>query len=123
MGTGIDGNLETGDLGEIYVCQLIYHFSCFHIGIVPRAIEEIFKRLFILYPYPNSNSDNPSERPYNIYASFIEIYNEEVKDLLSQHKSGSSNKPHLVIREDASGEIYLAGCTEDQIRYPADLFK
>lgn len=79
------------------------------------------------------------QRPYMIYASFLEVYNEEVKDLLSSsghHMETSENmmgnitlttkkspSSHLVIREDTNGEIYLAGCHEEEISNPEELFK
>lgn len=80
-------------------------------GIVPRAIIEIFGKLS-----PSLTSSSSS-----IFASFIEIYNEKAKDLLV----GSSITPStpLVIREDSRGDIYLAGCHEEQVSMPADLFK
>lgn len=105
-------------------------FAFNHVGIVPRAIEEIFSRLSQAYPYYSPLKESSvrgmatveASSPYQLYASFLEIYNEEIKDLLSSHQSHEP-RPRLVLREDATGEIYLAGCTEERIYSPTELFR
>lgn len=93
MGTGIDGNFD-------HITQ----------GIVPRAIELILDRL--------SMACNES---WDIYVSFLEIYNEEIIDLLSP-LSVSGKRHTLSIREDASREIFLAGIKEEHVQTAAQVY-
>ena len=86
-------------------------------GIVPRAIEEIFRLLSVKYP-----DEGAGEGSCSMFASFIEIYNEQVRDLLCT-SAGTKANQNLVIREDSTGDIYLAGCTEESIKSPSDLYK
>jgi len=60
-------------------------------GIIPRAVHELFNRI----------KNDPSDRKFEVEMSFIEIYNEEIKDLLSNDSNGAD----LSIRESADGVI------------------
>ena len=117
MGTGMEegGMMECAEsLGNFFK----YLLCCLHIttilGIIPRAIEDIFTRLQRVF----SSSDS-----YQIYVSFLEIYNEIIKDLLSPTNATTATTRQLQIREDSTGEIYLAGCVEERIRSPHELFE
>lgn len=46
-----------------------------HIGIIPRAIVHVFE---------GKEADEDSDTVYDIRVSYIEIYNEEIRDLLSR---------------------------------------
>ena len=94
MGTGMDGNIDSTTQ-----------------GIVPRAIEHILGRL-------QGYSSNDF---WEIYVSFLEIYNEEIIDLLSPVTS-SGKKHTLSIREDACGEIFLTGIKEEKVESGDDVF-
>ena len=102
MGTG----MEEGGMME----------DSFNLGIIPRSIQEMFARLEQQYGAGESSC-------YQIYVSFLEIYNEVIKDLLSPSSLATTSNRQLVIREDASGEIYLAGCIEERIRGPNELYE
>lgn len=114
MGTGIDEDIQDNSTSTS--------------GMVPRAIKEIFQRLQNTYPDYNptprsSFQKSDSQPPYQIYTSFLEIYNETVRDLLVTHSTLTNSKSSpLVIREDANGDIYLAGCVEEEIYSPLELF-
>jgi hypothetical protein len=89
------------------------------IGIVPRGIESLFNRLKDLQA-------NDSSYAYQVYVSFLELYNEEIIDLLNPHsrpgtKKGSASS--LTIREDGQGGIYWAGVKEEQVSGPEELFR
>ena len=71
-------------------------------AIIPRSIEFIFDRL-------------SSKAEYDLYASFLEIYNEEVIDLLNPSVGKHNSRPILTIREDSQGNIYIAGITEEKV--------
>lgn len=47
-----------------------------------------------------------TSRQWSVRASFIEIYNEDVRDLLDD-KSSSSSSSHLTIREDSTGNVRM----------------
>lgn len=67
-------------------------------GIVPRAVKHIFS-------YFASSHD--IENRYGLTVSFIEVYNEDLIDLLSvpPHKG-------VTIREDMHGSVYTSGAKE-----------
>lgn len=68
-------------------------------GIIPRAVHNIFELINKSSPAHShrSNSANPNNKEYTVKVNFIEIYKEELKDLLA------SNEKDLQIREDESG--------------------
>ncbi len=94
MGTGVDGNMDESTK-----------------GIVPRSIEYLLDHLT-----SSSNSDS-----WEMFISFLEIYNEDIIDLLAPLTMGSK-KSTLSIREDAGGEIFLTGIKEEPVRSPSDVF-
>ncbi|KAK5974589.1 hypothetical protein GCK32_019098, partial [Trichostrongylus colubriformis] len=53
------------------------------------------------------------EPTFDVAVQFIELYNEEIIDLLSNDRSSSLN---VRIHEDARGEIYLHGATTKQVQ-------
>ncbi len=63
-----------------------------HIGLIPRAIGKPdfvwFSCLFTLLSQPvhvfeGKESDEDQDTTYYIHVSYVEIYNEEIRDLLS----------------------------------------
>lgn len=78
-------------------------------GIIPRAVSKLFGLL---------HRDN-STRQSSIKVSFIEIYNEEVIDLLSPHPV--SERPLITIREDPKGHIYWTGVCEMTVHSACDV--
>lgn len=65
-------------------------------GIIPRAVEAMFEMI-------GSKQD---QRDYLVKVNFIEIYKEELKDLLD------SSEKDLHIREDESGNTIIYGANE-----------
>lgn len=78
-------------------------------GILPRAFTQ-------LYEIINKTSNSKDE--YSIRATFIEIYGEELRDLLDPD---SNNNKDILIRETETGELIIAGCKEEEINCQADL--
>lgn len=78
-------------------------------GIVPRAVSKLFGLLH------GDNSIGQS----SIKVSFIEIYNEEVIDLLSPYPP--SERPQITIREDPKGHIYWTGVREMAVDSACDV--
>lgn len=100
-------------------------------GIVPRCIVDLFRNL-------EERSESNSEFKYEVYVSFLELYNEELIDLLSpqlqqasttaaKRKSGSGVPPpvntavEVTIREDIAGNIYWSGVREERCYNPEEL--
>jgi kinesin family protein 4/21/27 len=89
-------------------------------GIIPRAImlliDEIDKRF-----------RNDSSNKFEIKAQFIEIYGEEIHDLLYKTKSsalvmpGSAQKLSLKLNDD--GDFYVAGAKEETVTSVKELIE
>ncbi|CAB1112286.1 unnamed protein product [Ectocarpus sp. CCAP 1310/34] len=76
-------------------------------GIVPRAVEHILARVGEL-------QDGPWK--YGVQASFLEIYNEELRDLLVGHDGGGdASLAKLSIKKSAGGGTEVAGLTKYDI--------
>nr|XP_008101463.1 PREDICTED: kinesin-like protein KIF27 isoform X2 [Anolis carolinensis] len=69
-------------------------------GIIPRAIQEIFQIIF-----ENHNVD------FTVKVSYIEVYKEEVRDLLELETSMKD----LHIREDEKGNTVIVGTKDCQV--------
>ncbi|KAJ2927744.1 hypothetical protein H1R20_g9347, partial [Candolleomyces eurysporus] len=78
-------------------------------GIVPRAVSNIFSRANQL------KEEKHGMWTYNIKASFIEIYNEDLIDLLSMDEGGGARR-EVQIREDKDGHIIWGGLREVNVR-------
>ena len=72
------------------------------VGIIPRAVDQIFRVL---------ESVDASVEEWVLRVSYLEIYNEQVRDLLHPEESVKS----VTIREDASGDIYVQGVGEELV--------
>ncbi|XP_061116526.1 kinesin-like protein KIF27 [Conger conger] len=69
-------------------------------GIIPRAVEEIFRRLAQM---PDTS--------YTVRASYVEVYREELRDLLELETSSKV----MHIREDKHGNTVLIGAREQEV--------
>jgi kinesin family protein C1 len=84
-------------------------------GIIPRAVEQILQQAQVM----QSQKWN-----FTVSASFLEIYNEDLKDLLVSMKGGketSTNPPKLSIKRSREGKSFVDGLSEVMIdtREPA----
>lgn len=100
MGTGFDR-----DLNE------------FHEGIIPRAVRHLFSGIQALQenPYDDDGSYLGSLQ-FSVAAQFMELYNEEIIDLLDPYSKGKVFKIH----EDTTGGISIAGATIRPLKGPQD---
>ncbi|XP_024371268.1 uncharacterized protein [Physcomitrium patens] len=71
------------------------------LGILPRAIRQLFECV----------EERSNQAEFLIKCAFVEIYNEEIKDLLHPDTPSRS----ISIREDANGDIVLAGVKEEVV--------
>ena len=83
-------------------------------GIIPRAVSSIF----------NSAKQLKDERAgawsYSVKSSFVEIYNEDLIDLLSMDDTGGGRR-EVQIREDKDGHIIWGGLREMNVRNTAEV--
>ncbi|XP_078252313.1 kinesin-like protein KIF27 isoform X2 [Rhinoraja longicauda] len=75
-------------------------------GIIPRAINEIFQNIM-----ENDNLD------FNVKVSYIEVYKEELRDLLELQ----STSKDIHIREDEKGNTVIIGAKECVIETPDEM--
>lgn len=91
-------------------------------GIVPRCIVDLFRKL-------HEQSESNEGFKYEVYVSFLELYNEELIDLLNPHtamkKKGTLPANvvpiEVTIREDIAGNIYWSGVKEELCQSPKEL--
>lgn len=72
-------------------------------GIIPRVIRTMFESI-----ENQENQDN--NRTYRVRIQYLEIYGEELRDLLDQN---SSTK--VTIRETPAGGVYVSGTREELV--------
>ncbi|XP_062570357.1 kinesin-like protein KIF21A isoform X3 [Saccostrea cucullata] len=92
MGTGFDVNLPENE-----------------VGIIPRAVDHLFKGIEECRQKAKEKNIPPPD--FKVNAQFIELYNEEILDLLDSTRDPESRmrKSHIKIHEDATGGIYMVG--------------
>ena len=78
-------------------------------GIIPRAVRQIFDEI----QERKAAQDGWSCK---VLVSFLEIYNEELKDLLdTQPLVGGKSKANISLRESANGSIQVIGVCEESV--------
>uniref|UniRef100_A0A7N5K698 Kinesin family member 27 n=1 Tax=Ailuropoda melanoleuca TaxID=9646 RepID=A0A7N5K698_AILME len=93
---GQTGSGKTYTIGGGHVASIVEGQK----GIIPRAIQEIFQNIC-----ENPNID------FNIKVSYIEVYKEDLRDLLELETSMKD----LHIREDEKGNTVIVGAKECQV--------
>ena len=73
-------------------------------GIIPRVVNEIFSLV------AERRTQGQGQTDFQLRVSYLEIYNEEVKDLLHP---GGGKKKSIDIRENTQGEIIVVGASEE----------
>lgn len=87
-------------------------------GIIPRVMKEIFYRV------KQEEEQGDGGVSFSLKVGYVEVYNEEVRDLLQLTAAmGSQGKPPLAppqaavtVREDAKGNIVLVGAREEPVK-------
>ncbi|XP_033752662.1 kinesin-like protein KIF21A isoform X2 [Pecten maximus] len=89
-------------------------------GIVPRAVSHLFRG--IQERQQKAKERNEPQPDFKVTAQFIELYNEEIFDLLDITRDPESRgkKSHIKIHEDATGGIYVVGVTTRPVVSPKD---
>ncbi|XP_031825671.1 kinesin-like protein 31E isoform X2 [Nomia melanderi] len=73
------------------------------VGIIPRAIKHLFDGIAEKQQHARERAQMPPE--FKVTAQFLELYNEDLKDLLEPGGPRGGARIH----EDTSGNIHLAG--------------
>ncbi|CAH8554359.1 unnamed protein product [Heterobilharzia americana] len=96
---------QTGS-GKTYTMGTGFDIGCDHTdaGIVPRAVQYLFASVARRRAEAAARKQPVPE--FKVVAQFLELYNEELVDLLDSEKV---RKPHLRLHENAQGDIYLTG--------------
>ncbi|CAH8557297.1 unnamed protein product [Schistosoma intercalatum] len=96
---------QTGS-GKTYTMGTGFDFNCSHTdaGIIPRAVQYLFTSVSKRRAEAAAKQQPVPE--FKVVAQFLELYNEELVDLLDSEKI---QKPHLRLHENAQGDIYLTG--------------
>lgn len=68
-------------------------------GIIPRMVTGFFKQI----------AEQPEDMEFSMKVSFVEIYNEKIKDLLDPRKND------LKIHENKQLGVHVAGMTETYV--------
>lgn len=89
----------------------------FYLGIVPRFIDDLFYRL-------GEKKKNNGLQNFQVFVSYLELYNEDLVDLLNQQpKRKTGHACEVQIREDIHGQIYWSGVREEPCASPAELLQ
>lgn len=89
-------------------------------GIIPRAVRHLFSGIEDVQTRGEDSSGvvvGPVQ--FSVAAQFMELYNEEIIDLLDPYNKGKVYKIH----EDPSGGISVAGATIKPISGPQDALR
>ncbi|KAF9201427.1 Kinesin-like protein kif21b [Haplosporangium sp. Z 27] len=102
---------QTGS-GKTYSMGTGLQYQNANQAIVPRAAEAIFSQL-------DTYKEKDSMMEYQVYVSFLELYNEELIDLLQTQPR--TRKDTIQVREDGFGGISWQGVKEQQVNSAAEL--
>ncbi|KAJ9144825.1 Kinesin-domain-containing protein [Coniochaeta hoffmannii] len=107
-------------------------------GVIPRAANALFEKLDGPKGNPNRSSMSqlrapsrysmqaPSaaskgEKTWTLKATYVEIYNEQLRDLLIPDHVPAHERGNVTIREDVKGNIILTGLRQVEINSVEDL--
>ncbi|KAI4991447.1 hypothetical protein ZWY2020_039818 [Hordeum vulgare] len=83
-------------------------------GVIPRAVKRIFDIL------------EAQSAEYSMKVSFLELYNEELTDLLAPEESKFSDdksKKPIALMEDGKGGVFVRGLEEEVVSSASEIYK
>lgn len=108
-------------------------------GVISRAAEALFTKLnqppvdkatagtqstsrySSLLPSSRLSSSSAKALNWQLKASYVEIYNEQLRDLLIPDSVAPADRARIHIREDTKGNILLSGLTQRDVTTPDDI--
>ncbi|KAM0065565.1 putative plus-end-directed kinesin ATPase [Helianthus debilis subsp. tardiflorus] len=78
------------------------------VGVIPRAVEQLFNTL------EAQNAD------YSMKVTYIELYNEEITDLLAPDEK---SKKHISLMEDGKGAVFMRGLEEELVSSADEIYR
>ncbi|XP_050997055.1 chromosome-associated kinesin KIF4A [Acomys russatus] len=100
---GQTGSGKTYSMGGAYTAEQEHEST---IGVIPRVIQLLFKEI-----------NKKSDFEFSLKVSYLEIYNEEILDLLCPSREKASQ---INIREDPKEGIKIVGLTEKTVLVASD---
>lgn len=100
---GQTGSGKTYSMGGAYTAEQEHEST---IGVIPRVIQLLFKEI-----------NKKSDFEFTLKVSYLEIYNEEILDLLCPSREKASQ---INIREDPKEGIKIVGLTEKTVLVASD---
>lgn len=85
-------------------------------GIVPRAVQQVFDEIELRKQ--SACEKNQQAPEFKVTAQFLELYNEELVDLLDesiQHKAPTTDNKHIKIHQE-NGTVQVVGATTRQVK-------
>ncbi|XP_046635054.1 kinesin-like protein KIF21A isoform X2 [Daphnia pulicaria] len=98
MGTGLEADQQLCSMSD-------------NVGILPRSVHHLFNGIEMLREEAIQIGQTPPE--FRVQAQFLELYNEEIIDLLEPTTRGQ--RSDMRIHEDQLGGIYVAGATSKSV--------
>ncbi|GAA5804004.1 hypothetical protein HPULCUR_009489 [Helicostylum pulchrum] len=112
----VDGQTGSGKTFSMGTA-LDEHTNSENQGIVPRFIDDLYYRL-------GEKKKNNGLQNFQVFVSYLELYNEDLVDLLNQQpKRKPGHACEVQIREDIHGQIYWSGVREEPCASPAELLQ
>ncbi|KAG5799469.1 hypothetical protein H9Q69_001497 [Fusarium xylarioides] len=130
-GAGKSYTMGTSGPGEQYDQELM--------GVIPRAAMALFEKLdtpstpkskakanrsslsHLKGPRGFGQQDTLGDREWSLKATYVEIYNEHLRDLLVPETTPMNERGNVAIREDTKGNIILTGLRQVDINSVDDL--
>lgn len=134
----VPGHTRTREpLAVVYSLSFPHSDSGPLLGVIPRAATALFEKLDGPKGNPNRGSmsqlrtparysaqipaRNNAEKNWTLKATYVEIYNEQLRDLLLPEHIAAHERSPVTIREDTKGNILLTGLRQIEVNSVEDL--
>ncbi|CAN8004695.1 unnamed protein product [Ixodes hexagonus] len=116
---GQTGSGKTYTMGTGYGLHINEHEQ----GIIPRAVAHLFEG--IAQRQADAREKGAPVPDFKVHVQFMELYNEEIFDLLNSGKDmdDRGRKSHIKIHEDVKGEIYTVGVATKTVQNAEQVMK